>query len=147
MVIQTYLNAARQTNRLYKIGLLLSMTYNEGQEYGHTEIVQMLLDRGADCYKYDRRRQSPVMKACKHGHTDIFKMLLYRGGDCNKCYKGRQSPVMKSCKNGHTDIFKMLLDRGLDCLRCEQSGLSIAYGKGYNDIIAMINKHSSQQKT
>ncbi|VDI69397.1 Hypothetical predicted protein [Mytilus galloprovincialis] len=96
--------------------------YNEsplknGSENGHTEIVKMLFDKGADCNIYSDC--SPVMKACMRGHTEIVEFLLDnradcddndKGVDCNTCDRFDEYPLTYACIGGHTEIVQMLLD-------------------------------------
>ncbi|CAC5412658.1 unnamed protein product [Mytilus coruscus] len=95
-------------------------------EHSHTEIVNMLLVRGADCNKCGMSGQTPVMKACEHGHTKIVKLLLDRGADFHKCDEDDISPLMKACQNGCTEIVKML------------SSLKMACDRGYTEIVKML---------
>lgn len=43
---------------------------------GRTEMVNMLIDSGADINVQDDEGSTALMCACEHGHTDIVKILL-----------------------------------------------------------------------
>ncbi|XP_071159000.1 uncharacterized protein [Mytilus edulis] len=108
---------------------------------GHTAIVKMLLDRGANFDKCDASDQTPLMKACEHGHAVIVKMLENRGADYDKCDNTGQSPVMKACKHGHLEIVKMLIYKGADCNKCNnvgQSPVMKACEHGHTEIVKML---------
>ena len=49
--------------------------------FGSTEIVALLLDRGADLSKCDGSGWSPLTHAAYRGHTDTVELLLDRGAD------------------------------------------------------------------
>ena len=51
---------------------------------GHTNIVQYLLDEGADVNKLDAYGSSALMYASSHGHTETVRLLLSYGADVNK---------------------------------------------------------------
>ena len=50
---------------------------------GHTNIIQYLLDEGADVNKLDERGGSTLMYASSHGHTETVRLLLNYGADVN----------------------------------------------------------------
>lgn len=43
---------------------------------GRKEMVQMLLDVGANVNAQDNEGSTAMMCACEHGHTEIVKILL-----------------------------------------------------------------------
>ena len=45
-------------------------------KYGHTEVVKLLLDGGADPNKTDEKRINPLHAATFGGFTDVVKILL-----------------------------------------------------------------------
>jgi ankyrin repeat protein len=92
-------------------------------EAGHREIVEMLIDSGADINgKYGR----PLMYACQNGHIHIVECLLNAGANYNiydgspiafTYRKGHKdiiegSPMQFACQNGHKDIVELLFDKG-----------------------------------
>jgi ankyrin repeat protein len=50
-------------------------------EYGHTDLVRFLLDRGADIEDRADEGESPLMLAAFGGHRDAVQVLLERGAD------------------------------------------------------------------
>ena len=50
---------------------------------GHLEIIQLLLERGADINTRDRKGKTALHLAAKSGHLDITKLLLERGADAS----------------------------------------------------------------
>ncbi|CAC5378634.1 unnamed protein product [Mytilus coruscus] len=108
---------------------------------GHTEIVRMLIDTGADYNKCNNYGWSPVTFACGKGHTEIVRMLLDIGTDYNKCDSEGCSPVMIACRYGRTEIVRMLLDIGADYNKCDNEGWSpvmSACRHGHTEIVRML---------
>lgn len=44
--------------------------------HGRTNMVEFLLDAGADVNAHDNDGSTALMCACEHGHNDIVKVLL-----------------------------------------------------------------------
>lgn len=69
---------------------------------GHTDIVRLLIENGADTFN------DALDHASFKGHTEIVKMMLEKGADKLWC------PTRHACKYGHSDIIKLLLEHGAD---------------------------------
>ena len=97
---------------------------------GHTEIVNLLVNAGADITKKKNFHWgTPLHLAAQKGHTEIVKVLLDVGVDisreiggmfipvCERFYKDWQdddgaTPLHLAAKEGHIEIVKLLLDAG-----------------------------------
>ena len=73
---------------------------------GHYEIVELLLNNGADIEVKTGDGDTPLFLACRLGHLSIATFLLDRGAiiDCNLLHQ--------ACGRGKVSIVKLLLDRG-----------------------------------
>lgn len=77
--------------------------------FGHTGIIQLLLDRGADVNATDLGRLSPLTIACEKGHAAAVDMLL-RSSSCNvlhQDYIGR-TPWDWAEAKGREDVLTVL---------------------------------------
>ena len=58
---------------------------------GHKDVVQLLLDRGAEPNMTDQNGMTPLSHAIQRGHTDIANILTENGGTVyriqRKCYQ------------------------------------------------------------
>jgi uncharacterized protein len=90
--------------------------------HGQTEVVKLLLDRGADM---NARIETGAVKgatalilAAGLGHTEVVKLLLDKGADMNvRSAKGRtvlMYAAIGHAESGHGDVVKLLLDKGVD---------------------------------
>lgn len=110
---------------------------------GHTEVVKLLLEAGADVTAVDPGMKATALHAAAYaGRTEAAALLIQHGIDIN-----RQGP-----KNGYTalhdaiwenniDTAKVILDAGADLTLKSHSGetpLDFAKSKHRREIIAMI---------
>lgn len=83
--------------------------------FGNLDIVQMLLDAGADPNSKDKNGRTPLSLAAENGFTAIIEALLKNnrlemGGDAQKDTVGRL-PLSWVARNGHVDAVRKLLAR------------------------------------
>lgn len=94
-----------------------SLRFDDGQTplhlasiFGHTAIVQYLLERGAQTKAKDILGSTPLHEACRYGQTDIVSLLLSSGSDPNSQDSLGKSPlllVIDSAKR--IEIYDLLL--------------------------------------
>ncbi|AEQ60882.1 putative ankyrin repeat- containing protein [Acanthamoeba polyphaga mimivirus] len=77
-------------------------------ENNHQDIVQHLINRGADVNANNR---SALIAAVKNGHLKIVQMFVNNGADI----KIDDTVIKTACKNGHNNIVKYLLGKGVSC--------------------------------
>ena len=81
---------------------------------GHKDVVQLLLDKGADPNKTNYDGWTPLHGAASRGHTNVVQLLLERGADPIKSDNYGHTPQYKAVVNGHKGVVQCLLDKGVD---------------------------------
>lgn len=76
---------------------------------GHLEMVQVLLDNGADVNAHGVT--NALYSACRHGYKDIVQTLINHGVNLNA-----EAPLalLVACYSGYKEIVQMILDNGAD---------------------------------
>ena len=77
--------------------------------YGHEEIVQLLLLRGATCGVRDYLGRSALQHAAENGHLSTVKQLLAMGAPKQPSNETLGSLVGRVYKDGHEKVANMLL--------------------------------------
>jgi ankyrin repeat protein len=84
----------------------------EAAQYGHVEMVDLLLDRGAGIEAEDDLNQTALMVAAEYNQLGVVRRLLDRGAEVNAGYRSKQTALSKAAIEGHRDLVVFLLARG-----------------------------------
>ena len=81
-------------------------------EEGHEEVVQLLLDNGADPNKPNSMGSTPLNQAATFRRIDVLKLLLFRGALPDKANNTGRTPLHSAVSSGNLSIVRLLLDSG-----------------------------------
>jgi ankyrin repeat protein len=81
---------------------------------GYLDLVQSLLERGADFHLKNNAGSTPLHIAASAGHVEVCLGLLERGADVNLSNKLDQTPLYNATFGCYLDLAQILLDRGAD---------------------------------
>ncbi|KAF8621256.1 hypothetical protein AX15_007917 [Amanita polypyramis BW_CC] len=104
-------------------------------------IVELLLERGANVNSWRQTCGNALQAASWFGHKEIVGLLLERGADVDVQGGTYGNPLHTASYKGHKGIVELLLERGADVNIQGQkygSALSAASYKGHNDIVKLL---------
>ena len=81
---------------------------------GHTTMVDMLLEKGANIEAKDTNGVTPLYWASHEGHTGTAEALLAKGADIEAKDNDGFTPLHRASFQGHTGTMTALLDSGAD---------------------------------
>ena len=81
---------------------------------GHDQVVQMLLDKGADVNAQGGYYGNALQAASSRGHDQVMQMLLDKGADVNAQGGYYGNALQAASSRGHDQVMQMLLDKGAD---------------------------------
>ncbi|WP_257281820.1 ankyrin repeat domain-containing protein [Endozoicomonas sp. ISHI1] len=108
---------------------------------GHKEIVERLINAGANLNVRTKNGATPLYIAAEMGHTDIATLLIESGADLNACTKDGTTPLLIAAQKGNIDIVKLLIEAGADLNADLWDGttpLLIPVGEGYIDCVEAL---------
>jgi ankyrin repeat protein len=95
---------------------------------GHTEIVKMLLERGANpnVVEHGNGNMTPLIWAAALDNLECVQMLLDHGADVNASTTQGYTALMQAAQNGTPGTVKVLLDHGANLGNQGRTALEIA---------------------
>ena len=100
-----------------------------------TDIVKLLLDRGAKIDEKNNKGQTAMMFASLKGFKEIVKLLLDYGANVDEKNNEGYTAMMFASLKGFKEVVKLLLDYGAE--------VDEKNNKGFNAILcALFNKHT-----
>ncbi len=92
--------------------LLKSAILRDIPSNNNREIVELLIQAGADVNNVGTSGTAPLLDAAFKGYTDVVKLLIDNGADINHVNKIDRTPLMEATIRGHTDIVRLLVEHG-----------------------------------
>ena len=110
----------------------------------YVEIVEMLIEAGANVNKPTSTGSTPLRGAAFNEHCNVMEVLIKNGADLNLANVVGQSPLLISVMRGHLKATELLLDKGADHSKCtihNHSVIHLAAGKGHMEILQLLLDH------
>jgi serine/threonine-protein phosphatase 6 regulatory ankyrin repeat subunit B len=79
---------------------------------GNAEMVNYLLDQGAEVNWSDNSNQTPLFIACQNGRTEVVRILLEHEAVVNCTDNDDRTPLFYAIQNDHTAIVNLLIEYG-----------------------------------
>jgi ankyrin repeat protein len=87
-------------------------------QYNQCEMIDFLLDKGADLTALDEDSYTPLLTAAAHGQADALKKLLDRGAPVDDLDKDGKSVVFVAAEEDHTEVLQVLLSNPIGLKLC-----------------------------
>ncbi|KAJ8132125.1 hypothetical protein O1611_g1496 [Lasiodiplodia mahajangana] len=108
----------------------------------NTQLVNLLIEKGADLGVKPPNGFTPLLSASDLGHTEIVKLLLVNGADIEaSSLDGRTTPLVAASSQNHVEVVEVLLDNRANLgapTKSDQMAMRIAVQGGFVDIIRLF---------
>uniref|UniRef100_A0A3B1K4U8 Regulatory factor X-associated ankyrin-containing protein n=1 Tax=Astyanax mexicanus TaxID=7994 RepID=A0A3B1K4U8_ASTMX len=112
--------------------------------FGEIEMVQFLLEKGADPRTFARERESALSLASACGFADIVNILLEHKVDIDSYDWNGGTPLLYAVRGNHMRCVEYLLGHGADITFEADSGYSpvaLAVALGYKKMQKLLEDH------
>lgn len=115
---------------------------------GHSEIVKLLVEKGADVNIADGRGRSPLVLALDHFYYELASYLLDHGADPDaRWMPGRDTALMKCAERGAGPMVRLLIKKGADVNAANAYGrtaMTIALENSNLDLVKLLLECNSK---
>ena len=109
----------------------------------HADVVQVLIDAGADIEKKNSFGRTPLLLACFKGYLDAVKVLVQARAELGVTDDNGNTCLIAASSGGHTETVRYLV--GLGQVDVDQVGgpdattaLQMAAGHNYADVVEVL---------
>ena len=119
----------------------------EATEKGQKEVVEVLLEKGAELDRTGKYGWTPMFFAVRmfpsQTAKDLSQLFLDRGADPSRATNYGLTPLYLAITKGYTDVVQLLLDRGADPNMADPFGLTPLH---LAEIILLLNRGADPNK-
>jgi ankyrin repeat protein len=103
----------------------------------HTEIVKLLIERGADVRVRSTGGFTPLMFAARSGGLDAARMLLQAGADVNDATAEHGTALVVASASGHEALAIFLLENGANPNSADRNGITALHNAAQRGLTAV----------
>ncbi|XP_061571017.1 ankyrin repeat and sterile alpha motif domain-containing protein 1B [Cololabis saira] len=109
-------------------------------QYGHSEVVSVLLQELTDPTMRNNRQETPLDLAALYGRLQVVRMLVNAHPNLMTSHTRLHTPLHLAARNGHHSTVQTLLDAGMDvnCSTENGSALHEAALFGKMDVVRLL---------
>jgi len=104
--------------------------------HGHTEIVELLIERGARVDEKNRENATALYVAARSGRIECVRALLNHGANINTKQRNLRTPLHVSIMNGHYKVLDLMLKSGAKQDVVDKAGMTLLHEAAYAGNVA-----------
>jgi hypothetical protein len=126
----------------------ISLMTREEVESKILEMLDVLIDNGADINAQDPMGNTPLNYAASSGHIRIVEMLIAGGADVNLAGRFGDRPLHNAVHSGNPHMVRMIIEKGADINLTGRNGwtpLQLAIKTDRQDIADLLKQHGAKK--
>ncbi len=120
----------------------------EAIRFGHTEIVEMLLEAEVEVNFQDTNGWTALHEAAYSGFDEIIELLLLSGADVSVKNERGFTPLHVATLGGYSNSVKMLVEHGSNVNELDdhkRSPLHIAAEQGFYEVVLLLLEYGAER--
>ena len=110
---------------------------------GRGDVVQWLLERGADPNSQRNDHVSPIHLATANGHPEVIQTLLEHGVDIHSTDNDGRTPLHLASSSGKVEIVRLLLEHGADPNSVDNDGCTPLRLTWTTEVVRLLLDHGA----
>uniref|UniRef100_A0A6Q2X9J3 Ankyrin 1, erythrocytic b n=1 Tax=Esox lucius TaxID=8010 RepID=A0A6Q2X9J3_ESOLU len=110
-------------------------------KYGKVDVVELLLERGANPNAAGKNGLTPLHVAVHHNNLDVVKLLVSKGGNAHSTARNGYTPLHIAAKQNQIEVASCLLQYGASANAESLQGITplhLASQEGRPDMVALL---------
>lgn len=112
----------------------------------HKEIVQLLIERGADIHARSKTKETVLHTASSEGHEELVRLFLDKGVDMSATDEDDETALHKAVLFGHLPVTEILITRGANAYATAKNGQTLLHAACMcddesTDIVEVLLRH------
>jgi ankyrin repeat protein len=110
---------------------------------GHTDVVQVLLEHGADVSADCCNRYTPLHVAAIYGHAELVMLLFQHGADVSATDANECTPLHWAACRGHAEVVRVLIEHRANIVAEDNAARTpedVATHFGHPEVVAMLQE-------
>ncbi|CAF0975888.1 unnamed protein product, partial [Brachionus calyciflorus] len=140
-IVEYFLKDKKMLQFLDFVDVNSNTSLHMATENGHSSIVSLLLDYGADVTIKNEENITALDLSCRLGFFEISKNIINNCTNFNEREKLNEYPLHTACYEGAYEVVKLLLHKGvpIDQLNSQNKNcLEIAIQQGHREVIRVL---------
>lgn len=107
-------------------------------QYGHSEVVAVLLEELTDPTIRNNKLETPLDLAALYGRLRVVKMIIKAYPNLMNCNTRKHTPLHLAARNGHKAVVQVLLEAGMD-VSCQVSGQFLPFFSSFFSYLYLLS--------